>query len=114
MLLGWAGHIVGYAVEYFYMLIFRKLFVFFKGEAFPELYIYRMIVLSQAASGGFCGTYHCDGYHISWYNTICNGLYISGNKELCDEYMGRYPVIFLSYDVRVKKSLEVYLKIVYS
>lgn len=23
-------------------------------------------------------------------------LYISGNKELCDEYMGKYPVIFLS------------------
>ena len=24
------------------------------------------------------------------------GLYISKNKELCDEYMGKYPVIFLS------------------
>ena len=25
-----------------------------------------------------------------------DGLYISGNKELCDKYMGKYPVIFLS------------------
>ena len=27
---------------------------------------------------------------------LFDGLYISGNKELCDEYMGKYPVIFLS------------------
>ncbi len=24
------------------------------------------------------------------------GLYISNNTELCNEYMGKYPVIFLS------------------
>ena len=29
--------------------------------------------------------------------TLFEGLYISGNKELCDEYMGKYPVIFLSF-----------------
>ena len=28
--------------------------------------------------------------------SLFDGLYISGNKELCDEYMGKYPVIFLS------------------
>ena len=27
---------------------------------------------------------------------LFEGLYISGNKELCDEHMGKYPVIFLS------------------
>lgn len=28
--------------------------------------------------------------------SLFDGLYISGNKEICDEYMGKYPVIFLS------------------
>ena len=28
--------------------------------------------------------------------TLFDGLYISQNKALCDEYMGKYPVIFLS------------------
>ena len=28
--------------------------------------------------------------------SLFDGLYISGNKELCDKYMGKYPVIFLS------------------
>ncbi len=28
--------------------------------------------------------------------SLFDGLYIFGNKELCDEYMGKYPVIFLS------------------
>lgn len=28
--------------------------------------------------------------------SLFDGLYISGNTELCDEYMGKYPVIFLS------------------
>ena len=27
---------------------------------------------------------------------VVHGLYISGKKELCEEYMGKYPVIFLS------------------
>ena len=27
---------------------------------------------------------------------LFDGLYISGNKQLCDEHMGKYPVIFLS------------------
>lgn len=29
--------------------------------------------------------------------SLFDDLYISGNKELCDEYMGKYPVIFLSF-----------------
>ena len=28
--------------------------------------------------------------------SLFDGLYISGSKELCDKYMGKYPVIFLS------------------
>jgi hypothetical protein len=27
---------------------------------------------------------------------LFDGLYISSNKQLCDEHMGKYPVIFLS------------------
>ena len=35
-------------------------------------------------------------FEIGTDKSLFDGLYISGNKELCDEYMGRYPVIFLS------------------
>ena len=28
--------------------------------------------------------------------TLFDGLYIAGNKEICEQYMGKYPVIFLS------------------
>lgn len=28
--------------------------------------------------------------------TLFDGLYISQNQELCEEYMGKFPVIFLS------------------
>ena len=35
-------------------------------------------------------------FDIGTDKALFDGLYISGNKELCDEYMGRYPVIFLS------------------
>ena len=28
--------------------------------------------------------------------SLFEGLYIAENKALCDEYMGKYPVIFLS------------------
>ena len=28
--------------------------------------------------------------------SLFDGLYITKNKELCEEYMGKYPVIFLS------------------
>ena len=28
--------------------------------------------------------------------TLFDGLYISGNQELCEEYLGKFPVIFLS------------------
>ena len=36
-------------------------------------------------------------FDIGTDNTLFDGLYISGNKELCDEHMGKYPVIFLSF-----------------
>ncbi len=35
-------------------------------------------------------------FEIDTDKSLFDGLYISGNKELCDEYMGKYPVIFLS------------------
>ena len=35
-------------------------------------------------------------FEIGTDTSLFDGLYISGNKELCDEYMGKYPVIFLS------------------
>ena len=36
-------------------------------------------------------------FEIGKDKTLFDGLYISGNKELCDDYMGKYPVIFLSF-----------------
>ena len=36
-------------------------------------------------------------FEIGMDKSLFDGLYISGNKELCDEYMGKYPVIFLSF-----------------
>ena len=35
-------------------------------------------------------------FEIGTDKTLFDGLYISCNKELCDEHMGKYPVIFLS------------------
>ena len=35
-------------------------------------------------------------FEIGTDKSLFDGLYISGNKELCDKYMGKYPVIFLS------------------
>ena len=35
-------------------------------------------------------------FEIGTDKSLFDGLYISGNKALCDEYMGKYPVIFLS------------------
>ena len=35
-------------------------------------------------------------FDIGTDKALFDGLYISGNKELCDEYMGKSPVIFLS------------------
>ena len=35
-------------------------------------------------------------FEIGTDKTLFDVLYISKNKELCDEYMGKYPVIFLS------------------
>ena len=36
-------------------------------------------------------------FEIGTAPALFDGLYISGNKELCDTYMGKYPVIFLSH-----------------
>ena len=35
-------------------------------------------------------------FEIGTDESLFDELYISNNKELCDEYMGKYPVIFLS------------------
>ena len=35
-------------------------------------------------------------FEIGTDKTLFDGLYISGNKELCDDHMGKYPVIFFS------------------
>ena len=35
-------------------------------------------------------------FDIGTDKALFDGLYISGNKELCDEYMVKYPVIFFS------------------
>ena len=35
-------------------------------------------------------------FEIGTDKTLFDGLYISGNKALCDDHMGKYPVIFLS------------------
>ena len=35
-------------------------------------------------------------FDIGTDKALFDGLYISGNKELCDEHMGKFPVIFLS------------------
>ena len=31
-----------------------------------------------------------------FYYGLFNGLYITGNQKLCEEYMGKYPVKFIS------------------
>ena len=36
-------------------------------------------------------------FEIGTDKSLFDGLYISGNKALCDEHMGKYPVIFLSF-----------------
>ena len=36
-------------------------------------------------------------FEIGTDKALFNGLYIAGNKAVCDEYMGKYPVIFLSF-----------------
>lgn len=35
-------------------------------------------------------------FEIGTDTTVFDGLYISNNRELCEQYMGKYPVIFLS------------------
>ena len=36
-------------------------------------------------------------FEIGTDKSLFDGLYISGNKVLCDKHMGKYPVIFLSF-----------------
>lgn len=36
-------------------------------------------------------------FEVGTDKALFNGLYIAGNKAVCDEYMGKYPVIFLSF-----------------
>ena len=36
-------------------------------------------------------------FEIGTDKSLFDGLYISGNKALCDEHMGKYPVVFLSF-----------------
>ena len=35
-------------------------------------------------------------FEIDADESLFDGLYIAENKELCEEYLGKYPVIFLS------------------
>lgn len=35
-------------------------------------------------------------FEIGTDKSLFDGLYISKNKELCDEYMGKYPVVSIS------------------
>lgn len=35
-------------------------------------------------------------FEIGTDKSLFNGLYITGNQKLCEEYMGKYPVIFIS------------------
>ena len=35
-------------------------------------------------------------FEIGTDKRLFDGLYISSKKEMCEEYMGKYPVIFLS------------------
>ena len=36
-------------------------------------------------------------FEIGTDNTLFEGLYISENKKICEEYMGKFPVIFISF-----------------
>ena len=36
-------------------------------------------------------------FEIGTDKSLFDGLYISGNKVLCDKHMGKYPVLFLSF-----------------
>ena len=47
-------------------------------------------------------------FEVGTDESLFDGLYISGNKELCDKYMGKYPVIFLS--LRVLKDVHLMMQ----
>ena len=46
-------------------------------------------------------------FEIGTDHALFDGLYISGNKELCDTYMGKYPVIFLLVQLFPEQSIAV-------
>ena len=46
-------------------------------------------------------------FEIGTDKSLFDGLYISGNKALCDEHMGKYPVIFLSLKSVEGRSFDV-------
>ena len=54
-------------------------------------------------------------FDIGTDKALFDGLYILGNKELCDEYMGKYPVIFLSLKgvegLTYKEAFEAFVRI---
>ena len=54
-------------------------------------------------------------FEIGTDTSLFDGLYISNNKELCEKYMGKYPVIYLSlknvdglnYEETIKRFIEI-------
>ena len=54
-------------------------------------------------------------FEIGTDTSLFDGLYISNNKELCEEHMGKYPVIYLSlknvdglnYEETIKRFIEI-------
>ena len=54
-------------------------------------------------------------FEIGTDTSLFDGLYISNNKELCEKYMGKYPVIYLSlknvdglnYEKTIKRFIEI-------
>lgn len=51
-------------------------------------------------------------FEIGTDKSLFDGLYISQNKSLCDEHMGKYPVIFLTLK-GVENSLKTLSRLLY-
>ena len=49
-------------------------------------------------------------FEIGTDKTLFDGLYIAQNKALCEEHMGKYPVIFLSLKLLPKFSAGTYIQ----
>ncbi len=65
------------------------------GSAHTEI-AKKMVFLMQVDEVCTFDEYWDDSRFFITDESLFDGLYISGNKELCDKYMGKYPVIFLS------------------